>query len=396
MITPTRILHRIALAAGLRRIDSDPESRALFVAELDAAIAEQLAKSAELEAFANALAVAAETLRDAFRARAQPEAPQPPPGHPRDGRWSGGFHQPTAVLPKEVRRNVTARFGKDSGLEGLASALMEKGALASDWLPAYRRAPRDLFLPDAIWPVTAGDDRPQRRILRSEDPDAWLRAVYADVPIIARWDAGAHTGPDPGGVPTSSSPTPSAVFSMLESLDIDDDHDVLEIGTGTGWTAALLCARLGAEHITSMEMGVDAAVYAKLFLEGAGFVPGVVVGDGTTGHPPRAPYDRIIAGRAVGEIPYAWVEQTKPGGVIVAPWESAYGGQAVARLTVNDDGTAASGRFTGTSAFTCLRGRRTERTPVDHRPGLGERLGLTVDREGEHVWFDSPDNPLPP
>lgn len=391
---------------------------------------------------------------------------------------------------------MIAQHGPDSGLERLASTLMDKRALSSDWLPIYRRVPRDLFLPDAIWPDAPGDDRPARRILRSEAPDAWGRAAYADVPIITRWDDGTHTGPGPGTSATSVNPMPSTVFSMLDALGVDDGHDVLEIGGGTGWTAALLCARLGAEHVTSVEADVETMAYATLCLDEAGFVPCVVVGDGVEGHRPRAPYDRIVATCAVGEVPYAWVEQTRLGGVIVTPWETAYGGQAVVRLTVHEDGTA-SGHFTGTSSLPHLPDQRTHRPPepaptsldegewqarvvrssttltpdqmgdwtavfaigaqladvqpwpepaaddggyrlwladtagtsratVDYRPGHREfavhqhgprhlwdeaddtyhwwrmrgrpgvdRFGLTVDRNGEHVWLNNPDNPVP-
>ncbi|MEV0124945.1 hypothetical protein AB0I16_26000 [Streptomyces sp. NPDC050703] len=60
----------------------------------------------------------------------------------------------------------------DATPEGLASALMEKGVLSSDWLPAFKRAPRHLFVPDAIWPGTADGNHQQNRIIRSEEPRA--------------------------------------------------------------------------------------------------------------------------------------------------------------------------------------------------------------------------------
>ncbi|MFF5306086.1 hypothetical protein ACFY5F_42680 [Streptomyces sp. NPDC013161] len=61
----------------------------------------------------------------------------------------------------------------------------------------------------------------------------------------------------------------------------------------------------------------------------------------------------------VREIPFAWVEQTSPGGVIVAPWGTHFSNQdAVAQLTVSDDGTSASGHFTGPVEFMKLRSQR--------------------------------------
>ncbi|MFI1801720.1 hypothetical protein ACH427_30875, partial [Streptomyces sp. NPDC020379] len=63
-------------------------------------------------------------------------------------------------------------------------------------------------------------------------------------------------------------------------------------------------------------------------------------------------------------VPRAWVEQTRPGGVIVAPWGTEYGGEYIMRLAVGEDG-AASGPFTHFSAFMRLRQQRTERPPFD-------------------------------
>ena len=51
----------------------------------------------------------------------------------------------------------------------------------------------------------------------------------------------------------------------------------------------------------------------------------VITGDGAHGYPPRAPYDRVLATAAVQRVPYAWVAQTRPGGRVVTPWETATG-----------------------------------------------------------------------
>ncbi len=64
----------------------------------------------------------------------------------------------------------------------------------------------------------------------------------------------------------------------------------------------------------------------------------MVTSDGALGHPPGAPYDRIIATAAVHRIPYSWVEQTRPGGRVLLPWANSYTGALVA-LTVNLNAT---------------------------------------------------------
>lgn len=101
-------------------------------------------------------------------------------------------------------------------------------------------------------------------------------------------------------------------------------------------------------------MEVDAAVSqrADAALEAAGYSTWTVTGDGLLGHPRRAPYDRTIATCALRRIPYAWVRQTRPGGVVLAtvgPSAWSYG-TGLAKLTVKDDGTA-EGRIIGRTSF---------------------------------------------
>ncbi|GAA2134337.1 methyltransferase domain-containing protein [Streptomyces synnematoformans] len=258
---------------------------------------------------------------------------------------------------------MTMPEGAEAGPERLVSALVDKGVLTSDWLPAFEAVPRHRFVPDVIWPGRAGMNRQSDRVIRSEEPEVWWRAVYRDAPITTQWDDGAYTGSGTGRIPSSSNSMPTMVFSMLSALDVDDGHRVMETGTGTGWNAALLAHRLGSANVVTVEVDGATARAARTRLTAAGFDPLVVVGDGARGHAPRSPYDRVIATCSTGRIPPAWVAQTRPGGVIVAPWGPVYGGEAVARITVAEDGTAA-GRFTGSSAFMRLRAQRTARPHV--------------------------------
>ncbi|MBV9313972.1 MAG: hypothetical protein JO100_09565 [Pseudonocardia sp.] len=89
----------------------------------------------------------------------------------------------------------------------------------------------------------------------------WLDAVYSDDSLVVqRADA-----PGVEDWPTSSSTMPSLMVRMLELLNVTDDSRVLEIGTATGYNAALLCHRLGADQVASIELhpGLAAAAAAS-------------------------------------------------------------------------------------------------------------------------------------
>ncbi|MBH1933412.1 protein-L-isoaspartate(D-aspartate) O-methyltransferase [Streptomyces sp. AV19] len=241
---------------------------------------------------------------------------------------------------------------------------METGALTPDWLGTFKAVPRELFVPDRIWPGIADGTRQTTLVDRAEDPDSWFKVVYSDIPLTTQWDDGRHTGDGLGTTPTSSSSMPRMVFSMLADLDVQEGHRTLEIGTGTGWNAGLLSHRLGGANVVSVEYDEAVAEGAEENLRRAGLSPLVIVADGRSGHVGTAPYDRVIATCSVGEMPRSWIEQTRPGGVIVAPWGTEYGGEYIVRLTVGEDGTA-NGPFTRSSAFMRLRQQRAERPPFD-------------------------------
>ena len=76
---------------------------------------------------------------------------------------------------------------------------------------------------------------------------------------------------------------PSLMARMLEALDVRDGHRVLEIGTGTGYNAALLCHRLGACNVVSIDIDPTLIVATRKRLAGLGHHPTLVVGDGTAG-----------------------------------------------------------------------------------------------------------------
>jgi methyltransferase of ATP-grasp peptide maturase system len=137
---------------------------------------------------------------------------------------------------------------------------------------------------------------------------------------------------------------------MIEHLGLEDGHQVLEIGTGTGYSSALMCHRLGEDNVTTVEVDPEVAERADLALESAGFSTWTVTGDGLLGHPRRAPYDRVIATCAVHRVPYTWIRQTKPGGTILTTLGSWGYGTALAKITVGENGTA-EGEIIDRSSF---------------------------------------------
>lgn len=242
--------------------------------------------------------------------------------------------------------------------------LLSGGVLAADWAASFAAVPRASFLPALMWPfdMQTGQSVP---VARSAAPDTWYAYADADVPVVTQWDDGQHSGLEPGTVSTSSASMPSVVFRMLNELDVRPGDRVLEIGTGTGWNAALLAHRLGVENVVTVELDSAVAAAARAALKGFGLAVPVIHRDGLKGYAEGAPYDRIIATCGFRSVPFAWVEQSRPGAVIVAPWGTHYGNaDAVARLTVAHDGQSATGAFTGPVEFMKARAQRLP--PVVH------------------------------
>jgi len=111
---------------------------------------------------------------------------------------------------------------------------------------------------------------------------------------------------------------PLIVAMMTEALELAGSEKVLEIGTGSGYQAAVL-AELAAEVI-SVERHPGLADRAARVLEELGYANvATVVADGTLGYPERAPYDRIIVTAASRQAPQALLDQLVDGGILVIP-----------------------------------------------------------------------------
>jgi protein-L-isoaspartate(D-aspartate) O-methyltransferase len=215
----------------------------------------------------------------------------------------------------------------------LTSALVAGGAVRSPWLRrAFKETPREMFVlhfyrSESGREVLVDGTDPQQR-------EQWLRGVYTDEVLTVQLTPAPDLA-NGAGAPTSSSSMPTVMAGMLEALDLQSGHRVLEIGTGTGYNTALLCHRVGAQNVVSVELDPALADAARRALAGLGLSPAVHTGDGAAGLAAAAPFDRIIATAATDHIPPAWISQLVPGGVIVVDLRGSLAGSLL-RLTAID------------------------------------------------------------
>lgn len=191
--------------------------------------------------------------------------------------------------------------------ERMVSALVEAGDIADErWRQAFATVPRHAFVPCYY----RADNYQKIQATVPADQPTWLQAVYSDETLITQKTAHAVT---------SSGTMPSLIALMLNALDVHDHHQVLQIGTGTGYTAGLLCERLGSDRVTTIDLDPELVQAARVRLASAGYQPTTVTDNGAAGYPPNAPYHRLLATCALSCIPRAWLAQAIPGGRIVAP-----------------------------------------------------------------------------
>lgn len=125
---------------------------------------------------------------------------------------------------------------------------------------------------------------------------------------------------------------PYVVAYMTERLEVEPQHRVLEVGTGSGYQAAIL-ARI-AREVVSIERYRTLADTARERLRTLGYANvTILVGDGFGGAPERAPFDRIMVTAAAEEIPGALVEQLGEGGKMVLPLGPRSGTQHIVKLS---------------------------------------------------------------
>ncbi|MFH8766292.1 methyltransferase, FxLD system [Streptomyces althioticus] len=172
----------------------------------------------------------------------------------------------------------------------LVDEILAEHRMPADVERAMRTVPRDAFLP--------GLD---------------LKNAYTDQAVTIKDNPGKP-------LPLSCASVPSVVAMMLEQLDARTADDVLEIGAGTGYNAALLAELANRGSVTTVDIDPDVALHARTRLNATGYEHvSVIERDGLLGAPENAPYDRIIATVGVWDIPATWWDQLNDGGRLVLP-----------------------------------------------------------------------------
>lgn len=177
-------------------------------------------------------------------------------------------------------------MGLEEERKKLVDKLVREGILKSEAvIEAFLKVPREEFVP---------------RHLR--------RLAYADTPL-------------PIGYGQTIS-APHMVAIMTEALAPRRGHKVLEVGTGSGYQAAILAEIVGDEgHVWTIERIPALAKFARENLRRASYAKRVtvIIGDGSKGYPGAMPYDRIIVTAAAPDVPEPLIEQLAPGGRLVIP-----------------------------------------------------------------------------
>jgi len=228
----------------------------------------------------------------------------------------------------------------------LVDELITKKALWSEPIEgAFRTVPRHLFV-DKFYTgremITVDRKNPERETLTK---------IYQDYAIVIRKDE--------NGAPTSSTSQPAIVSMMLEDLELSPGMKVLEIGTGTGWNAALM-AKIVEHHslVCSIEIQADVAQEAKVHLKDDGF-PNVhvITRHGGYGYMEGAPYDRIITAAGCPDISPHWIDQLSNDGVLLVLLKTKGVGDPVLKL--RKENGKLSGKFTRWAGFMKLQGDYT-------------------------------------
>lgn len=183
---------------------------------------------------------------------------------------------------------------------GLIMQLRRRGIRDADVLRAIERIPRELFV-----------------------DDAFSEHAYQDIAL-----------PIECGQTISQ---PFVVATMTEKLDLKPTHKVLEIGTGSGYQAAILsqlCRRVySVERWRELQKAAEARL-AKLKIANVT----TIIGDGWLGWPPQAPFDRIIVTAAALDAPAALLDQLREGGRMIIPLGETRDTQSLVQIDKTPDG----------------------------------------------------------
>lgn len=186
------------------------------------------------------------------------------------------------------------------------------------------------------------------------------------------------------GRPVSFATDCWAVAPLLEDLELEPGLRVLEIGAGSGYTAALIAHAVGPRgRVVTLDIEPELVQRVNAAFVQAGLPQArAVLGDGVRGFPGDTPYDRVIATTGAWDVPPAWIEQTRPGGRLFLPLQIRADTQRLFEL--RREGESLTGEARRFSQFTRMLGDlenpwgETEIAPgvrlevhVDDRPPAG-------------------------
>lgn len=244
-------------------------------------------------------------------------------------------------------------------LEAEHRRLVDRLEAAESIRAAFTARPRHWFVPDVIWPEPTG-----LPVIRSRTPDAWGNAVYQDDAVTTQANDG---GAGPVNTPSSSSSAPQVMADMIQAAGIAKGMRVLEVGTGTGWNAAVLAVLAGTEgQVTSVEVDPGIAEQARRALTGTG----VRVVTGTLQDAPDT-YDAVVVTCAMNRIPEEMAGYLARGAHVVVPWspDPHSSSTPIAVLSAGQENSASlSGGFVREASFMRAREQRPQAGPF---PGLG-------------------------
>lgn len=199
----------------------------------------------------------------------------------------------------------------------LVAALERRGSIRSKAVRnAFSTVPRELFVPEVA----------QRE---------GLERVYADAALVTRQST--------QGTALSSSSQPAIMAEMLECLDLRPGLRVLEIGTGTGYNAALLWKLVAPSGtVTSVELEADLAAAAEAALRAGGYPVTVLAGDAhSVVDGQRGAYERIVVTASSDHVPRGWRDALVDGGLLELPlWLPGSGKGEQLVVTLRRDGEA--------------------------------------------------------
>ncbi len=251
---------------------------------------------------------------------------------------------------------------------------------ASRWHPVIASVPRHAFVPRWWVRVAPGPFWHDAWELRDgpAEPDAWMNDAYADKSLITQVGEqhADHASPSdkPTGQPTSSATLPGLLVQMYRHAMISDGMDVLDVGAGSGYGTALLAARLGDTHVTSIDVDGYLTEAAAERLSAAGMHPKVHTCD-ATGELPGS-YDRIISTVAVRPIPASWLAALRPGGRLVT---TLTGTSLIITADKTPDGGATGRTEWDRAGFMHIR------TGPGYPPGMLERFNTIRDAKGDEI-----------